>query len=1111
MKWKVSLLIIGFVLAFGFGSAAHAQATGTISGFITDTTGLAISGATVTLTEEGTGATRKLQTDNSGHFVAALLPVGHYTIDVLYQGFQEQKRTGIPLETQGSSTVSLTLSPASEVQTVDVIGQTEAQIETTDATLSQVINSQEVAELPLNGRDFVQLALLTPGTTAGVQPGDFFTNANTSSSEVAIRGSYSLSVGGSRENRTDWLYDDVDNNELTAGGIAVLPSIDALNEFNVLTYNYSARYGSRAGPTVLLTSKSGSNQFHGTLFDFLRNTALNSRNYFATTNPKYIQNQFGGSIGGPIIHNKTFFFFDYQGTRNIQGMPTVAQIPTPKEINGDFTDSFEPVIYNPFLPGRPQFVGDDGTPNKIPSRYLSSIAQTMLGYFPQLSGEPASLYGDYLSVPNRTFHDNEFDFRIDHTFRDRDRIFARFSRDQASVFDPSGLPGFGTQPGGWGSNQNLNDHGRNLALSETHSFSTSKINQVTVGYNRIFNHIRSYGDGTDWSTKLGIPNANLGTYFSSGLMSTVLSDGYWALGDRGFSPFQGGSQIYHFADDFEWIHGAHALSMGGSMRFMQMNIMGDAWPMGQMVFTDAWTSAVSDGALVPGTGDSLASFLIGLPYSVEHDDAFAGTITGRRWKEFRPYVQDTWTLSKNLSVQLGMAYNFTTPLKEAHNRQSNFDMATGILHVPGINTDAATGVQAYKWAFEPRLSFSYSPFSSKNAIRGGYAIMHDAGWNLGARGPGLNPPAFNSYQVYTDNMTLAGTPTLAGGFPVPQQQTATTAANLTGMLYSQPKNFQPGRVQQFNINVQRDLPSAIVLTVGYAGMRSSHQQTDDWNLNTPPPNTQANPSALSPYPTLSMVNGILDRGMARYDSLQIKAEKTVHSGLYFLLSYTYSKGTDNGLYDDVSSVAGIAYFPIAVADSSGTPLSPHVDKGLSTTDQTHNFSASALYQLPFGHGKRWGGSAKGWSEQIIGSWQLNVISHMASGFPFGVIAGTNFSGTTGFGNRADQTCNGKLSHHTVTEFFDTSCFSDPAAGVMGNASRTPLYGPDFINFDVSLFKTFRTTEKGPSLQFRTETFNVFNHPQFALPGNYTDSSGFGQIGSTVNNPRLIQFALKLIF
>jgi hypothetical protein len=259
-----------------------------------------------------------------------------------------------------------------------------------------------------------------------------------------------------------------------------------------------------------------------------------------------------------------------------------------------------------------------------------------------------------------------------------------------------------------------------------------------------------------------------------------------------------------------------------------------------------------------------------------------------------------------------------------------------------------------------------------------------------------------------------------------------------------------------------------------------------------------------------MVNGILDRGMARYDSLQVKAEKPVHAGLYLLISYTYSKGTDNGLYDDVSSVPGVPYFPITVADSSGTPLSPHADKGLSTTDQTHNFSASALYQLPFGHGKRWGGSATGLSQQMIGHWQFNVISHMASGFPFGVIEGTNFSGTTGFGNRSNQTCSGKLSHPTVTKFFDTSCFPDPPAGVMGNASRTPVYGPDFINFDVSLFKTF-STEKGPSLQFRTEAFNVFNHPQFALPGNYTDSSGFGQIGSTVNNPRLIQFALKLMF
>jgi hypothetical protein len=292
----------------------------------------------VTLAEEQTGASRTLQTDNNGHFVENLLPVGQYSVDVKAKGFQQQRRTGINLEAQASPQISVILKPASVEQTV-VVETEQAELQTTNATLGQTIHTAEVADLPLNGRDFVQLALLTPGVSAGQQPADFFSGTPESSSEVSIRGSYSLSVGGSRENSTDWLLDGIDNNELTAGGIGILPSIDALAEFNVLAYNYSTRYGSRGGPVVLLTTKSGTNRFHGTLFDYLRNTDLNAYNYtFPGTTPtraEYIQNQFGGSVGGPIVRNRTFFFFDYQGTRSTQGIPSFAQVPTMLERQGN--------------------------------------------------------------------------------------------------------------------------------------------------------------------------------------------------------------------------------------------------------------------------------------------------------------------------------------------------------------------------------------------------------------------------------------------------------------------------------------------------------------------------------------------------------------------------------------------------------------------------------------------------------------------------------------------------------------------------------------------------------------------------------------------------------
>jgi hypothetical protein len=1095
------------VFSFLFPCLMHAQSTGSIVGAVVDSSGGAVAGASVTITETGTNTSRVLSTDSAGRFVANVLPLGNYSVKVTAPSFQEVERTGIRLESEGSPEIDFTLAPATVGSQITVEANSVA-VETTNPTLSQVIHSEQVADLPLNGRNFVELATLAPGVSQGDQPGDFFGGG--SSSETSIRGTFSLSVGGSRENRTDWLYDGVDNEELTSGAIAVVPSIDALQEFNVLTSNYSVEYGTRAGPTVLLISKSGTNQFHGTLFDFLRNTALNASSYFSPVNPEYIRNQFGGSLGGPIIKNKTFFFFDYQGTRNIQGIPSLTQVPTADERAGIFTESFpgapEVPIYDPATTTgaagqqtRTQFPG-----NIIPTDRINPIAEKILSYLP-LPNVPGLLSANYVDVPRQKYGDNEFDFRIDHTFSASDKIFARFSRDQASVYVPSGLPDFGSQPGGYSSNQNLADNGRNLALSETHIFSGNKINQFTAGYNRIFDHIISFGDGTNWSDQLGIPNANLGSYFSSGFLNVQLNEGYWGLGDRGFSPIQDGTNVFHYSDDFEWVHGPHSFSIGMGMRFYQLNELGDAFPMGEMSFDNLFTAGFSNGSLNSSTGNPVASFLLGLPAGGEHDNEFSGAVSGRRWKEFRPYFQDNWRVKQNLTVQLGMAWNYTTPTVEAQNRYSNFDFPTGQLLIAGVNAGKNAGVKPYYLGFEPRLGISYSPFSTKNAIRAGYAILHDGGWNLGAEGLDLNPPFYSTYSFQTDDITPVTT--LSQGFPVPVQPTIN---NLSGNIYSQDLSFRPGMVQQYNLDLQRQLPANTVVTVAYVGSRGSHLQTENWNLDTAPPNLQIDPANLRPYPQFYDIIGLLDRGLSRYDSLQVKAEKAYQNGLYFLLAYTYSKGFDNGLNDDLGSLVGVPYYPLNPAPNA-YPLNPngYTDKGLNITDQTHNFSASMLYRLPFGKGGRFASGANKITDAIIGRWQFNVISHIASGFPLGLATGVNNSGTA-IGNRPDQICSGKLSHPTVQEFFNTSCFVDPPPGVLGDASRTPLYGPDFVNFDASLFKSFKIHE-GTDLIFRTEVFNIFNHPQFAFPGTYTDSPGFGQITQIVNNPRLIQFALKLVF
>jgi hypothetical protein len=1090
-------------------TGAHAQATGSISGTVADPSGAVISGATVQVVQTETNETRTLTSDSGGRYTANLLPLGHYSIKVSAPSFQSAEKAGILLEAQGSPEIDFTLT-AGAVSSKVVVQAAPVEVQTTNAALDQVIHSQQVADLPLNGRNFVELATLAPGVSQGNQPNDFF--AGGGGSETSIRGTFSLSVGGSRENRTDWLYDGIDDSELTSGAIAVVPSIDALQEFNVLTSNYSVEYGTRAGPTVLLISKSGGNAFHGSLFDFLRNTNLNSSSYFSPVNPEYIRNQFGGSVGGPIRKDKAFFFFDYQGTRNIQGIPSLTQVPTMLEREGIFTESFpgapEVPIYDPSstttdpvtgLQSRTQFTG-----NAIPPGSIDKIAQKMLNYFP-LPNVPGVLSANYVDVPRENYSDNEFDLRVDEVFSASDRAFARFSWDQASEYLPSGLPGFGAQPYGYASNQTLADRGRNMAVSETHVFSSTKLNQITAGYNRIFDHIISYGDGTDWSSQLGIPNANLGTYFSSGLLNTQFNDGYYGLGDRGFSPIQDGTNIFQYTDNFNWVHGPHSMTMGMDVRFFQLNELGDAFPMGEMSFDNLFTAGFTNGSLDASTGNPVASFLLGLPAGGEHDNEFSGAVTGRRWKQWRPYFQDNWKVKPNFSLQLGLAWNYMTPTVEEHNRLSDFDFSTGKLLVAGSNTSSAAGIQPYYLGFEPRLGVIYSPFSSKNAIRAGYAVMHDGGWNLGAPGLDLNPPFYSTYSFQTDDVTPATT--LSQGFPVPQ---VPDVNNLNGNIYSQNLNFRPGMVQQFNLDVQRQLNSGMVLTVGYVGSRASHLQTMDWNLNTAPPSLQVDPANLRPYPQFYEINGILDRGLARYDSLEVKLERAYQHGLYFLVSYSYAKGFDNGLNDDLGSMVGVGYYPLDPAPGA-YPLNPRgfTDKGLNVTDQTNNFSGSLLYELPFGRGARFGANLNTAANTLAGNWQFNLISHMGSGFPLGLSTGVNDSGT-GLSNRPDQTCSGKATHSSIAEFFDTSCFTDPPPGVLGDASRTPLFGPDFVDFDTSLFKTFLLPESN-QVVFRAEIFNVFNHPQFANPGVTTDSPGFGQITQIVNNPRLIQLALKFLF
>ncbi|HEY6767306.1 MAG TPA: carboxypeptidase-like regulatory domain-containing protein [Candidatus Sulfotelmatobacter sp.] len=1152
---KREFVAFSSVLILFLSPALFGQTTGSISGTVSDKTGSVIAEATVKVTSQATGVVREAKTDGSGHYVLTLLPVSIYTVSVESQGFQTTQQKDVNLQTDAQLELNFSLAPGSVTQQIDVTAS-EVVVETTTPSLGQVITSQQVAELPLNGRDFVQLATLTPGTVQETNPNSFFNGGP--SSEVSARGSFSLSVGGSRASSTDWLLDGNDNNELTAGGIAILPSIDAIQEFKVLTYNYSAEYGTRAGPTVLVTTKSGSNAIHGSLFEFFRNTKLDARSYFASSREQFNLNQFGGAVGGAIKKDKTFFFIDYQAKQQRHGTPFVGLVPTAAYRTGDYSlDPYgapNPTQLNDPYTGAPLQCDGAGNPlpamapngaqtpgvncNKFPANMIDPIGQAMINLFPLPNASNPGAGYNYSDVPVRKLNEGEFDVRLDHNFSSKDSTFARFSYDQATSFVPGGAPGFAEQ-NAFASTQNIDNHGRNVAVAETHIFSGRTINQFQVGFNRIFNFILSFGNHSCESAKLGIQGANLASACDSltglpaslnqstkfcvscGLTSTQLFGGYYNLGDRGFAPFQGGTNVFSVSDSWNTTRGNHAISIGGAIRANQMNVMTNGFQDGYFLIFGGYTFDASADLLTGAVGGGI------------HDQTFKGATTGRRWKMFRPYVQDDWRITKNLTANIGLAWAIVTPIVEAENRQANFNFQTGQFLIPGSTSDGRVGIQLDKTALEPRIGLSWKPFGSETtAVRAGYAIYHDSSWNQGAQGLWQNPPFyaeadnFSGLCAFGDTTSSCG---LARTF-LPVFTSPPNPYDFQGTIQSQNTNFKQGRVQQFNLNVEHQLPGSIVLTAGYAGSRSSHILVDGVNLNVISPSAcfPGDPTYDPAYtlgcgrttipwgpPTFPngspVIANITDSGSARYDSLQVKAEtKSARHGIYALLSYTYSRALDSGFPDGVGTSTGATYWPL--------PGTQKADWALSQINLKHNVSASVIYDLPFGRGRQFGGGWSGATNAILGNWEVDVIEKILSGFPVFIFnssdgSGVNFNQGGNNFNRPDQICDPKASNPTLTQWFNTGCFTPAAPGKLGDASRTPVYGPDFVNTDFSAIKHFVLPYRdGMRLDFRAEFFNVFNHAQFGIPGaDISTASTFGVINTTVNNPRVIQFALKLNF
>jgi hypothetical protein len=1181
--YKKSILpIVLGVFALLIAPSTYGQAIGSFSGTVTDKSGSSISGATVRAVSEATGQSREVKTDEVGHYLIPLLPAAVYTVHVEFQGFQTTEQRAVTLQVDEARTLDFNLAPAAVSSQIEVEA-TAVAVETTNPSLGQVITGRQVEQLPLNGRDFVQLASLTPGTVQETNPNSFFTSG--ADSEVAARGSFSLSVGGSRPNATDWLLDGVDNNELTSGGIGIFSGIDSIQEFKVLTYNYSAEYGTRAGPTVLVTTKSGSNGFHGSLFEFLRNTSLDAKSFFATSPEKFNLNQYGGSLGGPIRKNKTFFFLDGEQKDQRHGQTVTGLIPSLAMRTGDFSADpfgnpispaggpFVAAIVNPNMigastdptspvnvyfhcdpAGNPLPVAANGLQapgtacNKIPAGLFDSVGQKLINLYPTPNASNAAGGFNFVNSPVRKLDETKFDIRLDHNFSNSDTAFGRFSYDQAVSYVPGG-GGIGSfaEANAFGSNQGIQNHSRQIALGETHVFSPSMVNQASFGYNRIFNYIDSQGSGTCASAAIGIPGANLGCgtgttctagAYSCGLTSVLMVGGYWSLGDRGYTPFQGGTNVFSFKDSLDIIRGKHDFKVGLDVRANQMNVGAEAFQDGFWIPGVAGNFSGFTNATTSIPGNPQADVLLGMLGLAEHDQTFNGPVTGRRWKIYRPFVEDNWRITKDLTLNLGIAWDLTTPITESAGRMADYLPNTNELLIAnqgGVSSSA--GIKMNKTAFEPRIGFAWKVLGSdKTAVRAGYAIYHDSAWSMGAQGLWQNPPFFaesdgfnpagcafaTSYCATVLGQTPSGA-SMSAGFPI--FAGPPTLSTFSGTLFTQPTDFHLGMVQQFNVNVERQLPANVIVTAGYAGSRGRHLLVAGNNLNTFGPSScvaggtetiGCNPDGSAFIPPYAAGNAMLlfgDIGRTQYDSLQLKLEtKTPKHGLYALVSYTYSKTYDNGLSDGLGSLTSAPYFPL--------PNWQNLDWGLSQIDLANNFTASILYDLPFGHGKKFGNDWSGVTNTLLGNWQLTLIQKITSGFAVPLIDSNNQSGVFfnngGNGNnfnRPDQVagCDPSAGSHSALVYINPSCFTAPAAGLLGDANRVPVTGPGFVNTDFSIIKQFALPREGMGLNFRAEFFNLFNHAQFGFPVADVAAPGFGSVNSTVNNPRLIQFGLKLTF
>lgn len=1011
-------------------------------------TGRTAPSASVSVTNLGTSSARTVTAGTDGRFSVLSLAPGEYRVDVTALGFSAQSRVvtvGVNQE------IEIGLPMVSTTQRHEVEVHDTAPLLRTDASAGGWIANQQVVDLPLDGRNYYELSLLLPGVLPPAQ-----------GSAGSVRGDFAVNVNGSREDGNLFLLDGVYNGDPKLNGVGLTSPVDGIREFEVGTANYDASFGRNAGGQVNVVMKSGGNRLHGTAYHFFRNDVLDARNFFAPKgepDPKYRRNQFGFSLGGPIVKDRAFFFGDYEGRRTRQGLVRLTRVPTALERNGDFSQSGVPYVINPFT--QQPFPG-----NKIPDYRIHPVGRALAALYPLPNRAGVQ---NYVSSPVLSDDSDNFDLRLDHRLSERSELMGRYSFSDRDLYEPFAGPNFSQVPG-YGTN--VPRRAQNAVIGYTRVFTPSLINELRLGYNRVAIGVFQENIDNNLNAKAGLPVLS-GNPRDTGLtFISVL--GYSPLGDEYNNPQSSTSNTYQLANTATWTQGATLWKFGGEIRKFDQRAFRDVQSRGLIQF-------------VGFTGNSLSELLQGLPAATA--GATLDNPQHLRGETYALFGQMNLRVRDNLTLTLGLRYEYNSPPVDPNDRASVYDPVSASLQRVGTNGVPRAGYHADRNNFGPRVGFAWSPGEShKTVFRGGYGVYFDQSSLAPSEGMYFTPPYFNFRLFVTSQAYLLS---LSNPFP------GDYPFQIPGSGFSFDRNIRTPYVQHWNFHVQRALSGSTVAEFGYVGSKGTRLLAAR-DINQPAPGTL--PFGLRPDPRFDDINQLESRANSSWHSFQASVRRRLSQGVSLISSYTWGKSIDDA--SNFFSSAGDANFP---QDSRNARL----ERARSNFDVRQRFTAgfSWLIPCPMKSRARW----------ILAGWQINGIVTLQTGRPVTVAlpqeldnSGTGRS-SLGFGanDRPNIVGDAALDARTPERWFNTAAFAVPTPGTFGNAGRNILDGPGLSALNLSVMKNFNIGDR-LTAQLRAESFNVLNGTNFDQPQNFLGGAGFGAIASA-QNPRLFQLGLKLLF